>query len=54
MKRECCEVGALVHTIRHAFRDGLRAVDAPDDLMDQMGEWTANSVGIRYGHGCEL
>ena len=32
-----CEAGATVHGIRHAFRDRLRAVDAPVDLIDQFG-----------------
>ena len=44
--RNCCEAGATVHRIRHAFRDRLRAVNAPVDLIDQLGGWSAS-----YGDG---
>jgi integrase len=46
-----CEAGATVHGIRHAFRDRLRAVEAPVDLIDQLGGWSAKSVGVGYGEG---
>ena len=49
-----CEAGATLHGIRHAFRDRLRAVKAPVDLVDQLGGWSAKTVGIRYPHGYEL
>ena len=52
--RHYCEAGATVHGIRHAFRDRLRAVKAPVDLVDQLGGWSAKTVGIRYGDGYEL
>ena len=49
-----CEAGATVHGIRHAFRDRLRAVEAPVDLIDQLGGWSAKSVGIGYGDGYDM
>jgi len=49
-----CEDGATVHGIRHAFRDRLRAVNAPVDLIDQLGGWSAKSVGTGYGEGYSL
>ena len=44
-----CEAGATVHGIRHTFRDRLRAVEAPVDLIDQLGGWSFKSVGMSYG-----
>ena len=49
-----CEAGATVHGIRHAFRDRLRAVEAPMDLIDQLGGWCHQSVGAGYGEGYAL
>jgi len=49
-----CEAGATVHGIRHAFRDRLRAVEAPVDLIDQLGGWSAKSVGQSYGSGFNI
>ena len=46
-----CKTGATVHGIRHAFRDRLRAVEAPVDLVDQLGGWSVKSVGMSYGRG---
>ena len=44
-------IGATVHGIRHAFRDRLRAVEAPVDLIDQLGGGTIKSAGMSYGDG---
>ena len=49
-----CKTGATVHGIRHAFRDRLRAVEAPVDLIDQLGGWSVKSVGMGYGDGFGL
>ena len=46
-----CEPGATIHGIRHAFRDRLRAIDAPVDLIDQLGGWSSKSIGFGYGDG---
>ena len=45
---------ALVHGFRHSFRDRLRAVSCPTEMIDQLGGWSANSVGERYGVGFGL
>ena len=37
--------------MRHAFRDRLRAVNAPVDMIDQLGGWSLKSVGQGYGTG---
>ena len=52
--KKYCESGSTVHGIRHAFRDRLRAVNAPVDLIDQMGGWSTKSVGMSYGQGYDL
>ena len=49
-----CAIGATVHGIRHAFRDRLRAVEAPVDLIDQLGGWSHKSIGETYGRGYSL
>ena len=45
---------ALVHGFRHSFRDRLRVVNGPTEMIDQLGGWSANSVGGRYGTGFDL
>ena len=45
---------ALVHGFRHSFRDRLRAVSCPTEMIDQLGGWSANSVSERYGVGFGL
>ncbi|MDC1209112.1 site-specific integrase [Litorivicinus sp.] len=46
LPREC-----VVHGMRHAFRDRLRAVNAPMDMIDQLGGWSSRSIGQSYGDG---
>jgi len=41
----------VVHGLRHTFRDRLRNVGAPADLIDQIGGWSSSSVGQSYGDG---
>ena len=41
----------VIHGMRHSFRDRLRAVEAPTDMIDQLGGWTLKSVGQGYGDG---
>ena len=53
MKNYCSD-GATVHGIRHAFRDRLRGVEAPVDLIDQLGGWSVKSVGMSYGDGYSI
>ena len=44
----------VVHGFRHAFRDRLRAVECPSEIIDQLGGWSLKSVGKGYGKGYEL
>ena len=44
----------LIHGFRHAFRDRLRAVNCPTEMIDQLGGWSNLSVGGRYGAGFAL
>lgn len=43
-----------MHSFRHSMRDRLRAVQCPTDIVDQIGGWTAGSVGQGYGTGYPL
>ena len=49
LPKEC-----VVHGMRHAFRDRLRAVDAPMDMIDQLGGWSKRQIGELYGNGYGL
>ena len=43
------------HCLRHTFRDRLRAVECPMDMIDQIGGWrSVGAVGARYGEGYGL
>ena len=47
--------GLTAHCLRHTFRDRLRAVECPTDMIDQIGGWSSiNSVSSSYGHGFNL
>lgn len=47
--------GRTCHCFRHTLRDRLRAVEAPMDMVDQIGGWASTGgVGTRYGHGYSL
>ena len=46
--------GNVIHGFRHSFRDRLRAMSAPIDMIDQLGGWTLQSVGQGYGNGYDL
>jgi integrase len=44
--------GLTAHCLRHTFRDRLRAVECPMDLIDQIGGWKSiSSIGNTYGEG---
>ena len=48
-------VGVTAHCLRHTFRDRLRAVECPSDMIDQIGGWrSVDGVGTRYGEGYGL
>lgn len=44
----------VIHGLRHSFRDRLRSVEAPTDMIDQLGGWALKSVGQGYGDGYDL
>ena len=47
--------GLTAHSLRHTMRDRLRAVEAPLELIDQVGGWSSvGGVGAKYGHGYRL
>ena len=43
--------GCVVHSFRHSMRDRLRAIECAKDIVDQIGGWSAGSVGENYGDG---
>ena len=44
--------GLTAHSLRHTFRDRLRAVECPVDMIDQIGGWrSVSAVGVSYGKG---
>ncbi len=44
----------VIHGFRHSFRDRLRAVECPSDIIDQLGGWSFKSIGQGYGKGYTL
>ena len=43
------------HSLRHTFRDRLRASGCQLELIDQIGGWSSiGTIGSRYGRGYEL
>ena len=44
----------VIHGFRHSFRDRLRAVECPSEIIDQLGGWSLKSVGQGYGKGYNL
>jgi integrase len=46
--------GCVIHSFRHSFRDRLRAVECPNEIIDQLGGWSKSTVGLRYGEGHNL
>ena len=50
----CLQKFAAVHSLRHAMRDRLRAVECPTDIIDQIGGWSRKGVGESYGRGYQV
>ena len=44
----------VIYGFRHSFRDRLRAIECPTEIIDQLGGWSLRSVGEGYGKGYEL
>ncbi len=53
MKEQMSE-SYVIHGFRHSFRDRLRAVECPSEIIDQLGGWSLKSVGQGYGKGYDL
>ena len=48
------DFGMTDHSLRHTFRDRLRASGCPLELIDQIGGWSSiGTIGSRYGRGYE-
>ena len=43
-----------MHSFRHSMRDRLRAIECPEEAIDQIGGWSQKSVGRKYGAGYSL
>ena len=44
----------VIHSLRHSMRDRLRATNCPSEVIDQIGGWSNQSVGEKYGYGFSL
>ena len=49
--KSVCQDQVVIHGLRHGMRDRLRAVEAPLEMIDQIGGWSLKSVGQGYGEG---
>jgi len=44
--------GMTAHSLRHTFRDRLRASEVPLEAIDQIGGWSSvSNIGSKYGQG---
>ena len=49
------DFGLTAHSLRHTFRDRLRASGCPLELIDQVGGWSSvGTIGSKYGQGYDL
>ena len=49
------DFGMTAHSLRHTFRDRLRASGCPLELIDQIGGWSSiGTIGSKYGQGYNL
>jgi len=47
--------GKTAHCLRHTFRDRMRAVECPLEMIDALGGWSSiGTVGVRYRKGFDL
>ena len=44
----------VLHGFRHSFRDRLRAIECPSEIIDQLGGWSLRSIGQGYGKGYNI
>ena len=46
------DFGLTAHSLRHTFRDRLRASGCPLEMIDQIGGWSSiGTIGSKYGKG---
>jgi len=45
---------AVIHSLRHSYRDRLRNAGVQSEMIDQLGGWSGQSVGQGYGEGYQL
>ena len=43
-----------MHSFRHFIRDGLRAVECPKEIINQIRGWLSSDAGESYGEGFPL
>ena len=49
------DFGLTGHSLRHTFRDRLRASACPMEMIDQIGSWSSiGTVGTKYGLGYSI
>lgn len=46
--------GLTIHSLRHSFRDRLRAIECPVEIANELGGWANKGVGSQYGLGYPL
>ena len=44
----------VIHSLRHSMRDRLRTTNCPSEIINQIGGWSNQSVGEKYGNGFSL
>lgn len=44
----------VIHSFRHTFRDRLREIECPSELINELGGWSKSSIGEQYGNGYPL
>ena len=40
-----------IHCLRHTFRDRLRLVECPFEIVNELGGWKTKGIGSQYGDG---
>ncbi len=49
------DFGLTAHSLRHTFRDRLRASGCPLEMIDQIGGWSSiGTISSKYGQGYDL
>ena len=44
----------VIHGFRHSFRNRLKVVECPSDIIDQLGGWSLKSVDQGYGKSYKI